>query len=92
MPYANLMILYRKAKKNEREKDLNDTRRALIIRHAIDYMMADGKETPDLATYFTNFGAGYEVEAEQQNKNSYEEPKTAQEVMDSVFAAFEVEE
>lgn len=87
MPYANLTILYRKAQKTESDKELNQTRRAYIIRHPID--MLGTKEPMALDEYLTAHGLGFETESDV--KGETKEVTTAQEAMDAVFAAFEVE-
>lgn len=81
MPYADLMVLYRKSQKNLEDQRLNETRNALLIRHAIENMMTE-KPIP-LDEYFNNFGVGFE--------NTVVDNRTAEEIIAEIDAAFEEE-
>ena len=90
MGYADLIALYDKQNR-EKEDDLrNELRNTIIIKHSIETTImgalgAEG-ELPGIADYFEQFGLG-------DKEKEIEVPKmTAQEVMDSVFAAFEADE
>lgn len=80
MPYANLMVLYRKSQKTEENQRLSETRNALLIRHAIENMMSE-KPVP-LDEYFDAFGVGF---AEYESTDN----RTAQEIINDVDKAIE---
>lgn len=90
MGYADLIALYDKQSREKEEGLRNELRNTAIVKHSIEttIMSALGfeGELPSIADYFDQFGVG-------NKEKEVEVPKmTAQEVMDSVFAAFEADE